>query len=135
MILKNPVNSKNLFKENKMIRFGNIVWVFVVSLAVSGCAISPEKAATMSSYDLCSSAMAPLATSSLRESAYRALAVRGEDCSAYMEIISARQAQNMQMLGLGVQMMQPVQVAPIPTQPSTCITRPSPGGSLTTNCY
>lgn len=76
-----------------------------VSIALAGCAITPDQAQRMSDYELCEIAWAPLATPERKGSAWQHLRQRGEDCNRFAGALQSSHNTNNALLGAGVGMM------------------------------
>lgn len=92
------------------------VILFVIS--ISGCAVTPQRAAEADTRELCNWYMSPFLGDSDRTAAYQELRRRNvpvnTDCTRYAE-------ESGQMFSLGIQMMQ--------------ASRPKPAPSAYTDCY
>ncbi|NOV28042.1 hypothetical protein E5S69_31645 [Cupriavidus necator] len=84
----------------------------IAALTLAGCAISPEAARQLSSFEICDKMASPFTPASSVSVGIKELAERGENCSQFADIYAARQsarsansASSAAMMGAGVAIM------------------------------
>ena len=97
------------------------VLLCLFAVLFSGCALTPEKAADMSNYDLCSAYVDSLASQQSKRIAEREMQRRGYYCGvATMSAMKQEQVQQgLKMIRMSNEMMQPKYIpVPINTSPT-----------------
>lgn len=111
----------------------NCVLLVALGIALSGCAISPDKISSTDSGTLCRVYGASLHPNFLDPNIKAELTQRGQAACTDYNAIMARDAQSSQMMMMGAQMMQQSQQRPYYAPPVNCYTR-NVGGTYQTIC-
>lgn len=76
-------------------------------MIASGCAVTAQRAAVMSNYDLCNKIAAPLVGTESKYYCEKEIIKRGVDCTPYWQQRNINVMQSMELMRLGNEIMKP----------------------------